>query len=122
MGYASNDGGMEVQAPGEEGLMKTMVLVIAFACFFQEKDPESARVTLDCKDMAVSDILAQIQSKTGIPVIMDEEARKLLDPSTKKTLLVQDIRLRSALSLLFVPYGLTIRLTDKKCFLVTTQY
>jgi hypothetical protein len=113
---------MEVQAPGEEGLMKTMALAIAFTCFFQEKDPESVKVTLDCKDMAVSDILTQIQSKTGLPVIMDEEARKLLDPSTKKTLVVQEIRLRSALSLLFLPYGLTIRLIDKKSFLVTTQY
>jgi hypothetical protein len=53
---------------------------------------------------------------------MDEEARKLMDPSTKKTLVVQEIRLRSALSLLFLPYGLTIRLIDKKSFLVTTQY
>jgi len=82
---------------------------------------EAVNVSLDCHETPVADILASLQRQSGVPVILDASAREVLDPSTKLSIVVKDIRLRSALTLIFSPRMLGVQRKEKG-FLIAVQY
>lgn len=100
-----------------------MAVLVCAGLLLQAKDPESVTVTLDYKDLTIAEILTDLQKVSGVPIEMDESAREAVDPAKqRRSIKVQDINLTSALHLLFRPLGLTVRLVDKKKFLITVQY
>jgi len=84
-----------------------------------KKDPESILITVDCQDSTIGEILDMLKELSGVPIEVDENARKKLDSSAKVNFKVQDIGLKSALVLLVQPQGLTVKVVDKKKLVIT---
>ncbi len=86
------------------------------------KDPEIRHIDFDYKDAALSEVLADLQKKTGIPVEMDERGQKAVDPD--KTLLttrIRDISLVIGLSLAVRHLQLSVRVFDHRKVVVTVR-
>lgn len=101
--------------------MSPIALLLALVCMPQEKDPENAKITLDLHNVTVQEVLDHITKTTKIPIELDDAARKKLDPEAKISLKVQDINVKGALQLLLGPQGFSVKLVDKKKFVVTVS-
>jgi hypothetical protein len=106
-----------------------IMLALAFAVVcgpFQDesaqdkKDPDSVKVTLDCENASIGEILESLKLISGIPIELDAAAQKKVDPAIEKvSLKLQDTILTDALKLLFGPRGLEVTVVDKKKVLIT---
>jgi type II secretory pathway component GspD/PulD (secretin) len=97
-----------------------LMLALAAVPVQDKKDPDVARVTLEFQDTALGVILESIRKITGIPIELDEAARKNVDlENGKVTAQIKDTTVTSALKLLFGIYGLEVNVIDKKKVLIT---
>ncbi len=88
------------------------------------KDPNVRRISVDYDQVLLETILADLQKRTGIPIEMDERARKEIDPSKEKiSMKAQDLTVTAILSLMVRPRSpvVTLRFIDNKKLLITTK-
>jgi hypothetical protein len=105
--------------------MKTALLLLALIPV-QEKedsrDPDVRRVSLDYSSASLSQILEDLRKVTGIPIDMDDAARKQVDPD--KVLIsvkIADLTLSTSLRLMLTSHQLSIQSIEKKKVLITVQ-
>ena len=105
--------------------MKTALLLLALIPV-QEKedsrDPDVRRVSLDYSSASLSQILEDLRKVTGIPIDMDDAARKQVDPD--KVLIsvkIADLTLSTSLRLMLTSLQLSIQSIEKKKVLITVQ-
>ncbi|HVE41150.1 MAG TPA: hypothetical protein VNM14_14745 [Planctomycetota bacterium] len=95
--------------------MQILPLVIVLTLFSKDRNREwPSQVTLNCEDVPIREILAEIRRQTGIRVEMDEAATAALDPSTKLSLKVSEISVDSTLRLLLLPRASRLNIIWKK--------
>lgn len=103
--------------------MKTALLLLALIPLQDQetsKDPEVRRVTLDYKDATLSQILEDLRKGTGIPIDLDDAARKEVDPDKESfSIKIRDASLYNALKLILGPSQLTVKSLEKKRILIT---
>jgi len=87
------------------------------------KDPEIRQIDFEYKDAALTEVFADLQKKTGIPIEMDERARKAVDPD--KTLLTTTIRDLSLYKSLYLTVGryprISVQVVNHRKILITTR-
>jgi hypothetical protein len=105
--------------------MKTALLLLALIPVQDKensKDPEIRRVTLDYKDATLTRILEDLRKATGIPIELDEAARKKVDPDKDQfSIKITDLSLYNSLRLILQPSELTVKSVDKKKILITAE-
>lgn len=90
--------------------MLTLLTLLACA-----QDPDTARVTLDLKDVSLGKALDAVRAQTKVPIELDEEVKKRIDlDNATMDVKITDLVLRGALQLLFGPAGLQVDVVDKK--------
>jgi hypothetical protein len=102
--------------------MISAILMLALAAVpAQDKtDPDVARVTLEFQDTTLGVILESIRKITGIPIDLDEAARKSVDlDKDTATVEIKDTTVTGALQLIFGVRGLKVKVIDKKKVLIT---
>lgn len=86
------------------------------------KDPEIRHVDFDTKDASLTEIFADLQKTTGIPIEMDERARKAVDPDqTRLTTKIRDISLWIGLNLAVRHLKLVPQIVDHRKILITAR-
>lgn len=91
----------------------------------QSKDPNVRRVSVDYENVLLETILEDLQKRTGIPIEMDEWARKEIDPSKEKvSMKAQDLTVSVIVSLMVKPRSTVImlRFINNKKLLITTHH
>ena len=97
--------------------MKIIALALALTC--SSTDPDSYKITMELSDYTLGEILDQMRDLTGVPIEMDEAAKKKVDLSTKVSFNVKDISLTSAVKILLTGKGVSVKSVDKKKIVVT---
>ena len=97
--------------------MRTLVVALALAC--TSTDPDGLTMTLDMSDSTLGEVLDQLREISGVPIEMDEAARKKLDLSAKTTLKAKDLNLTSTVRLLFSGKGVEVKAVDKKKIVIS---
>jgi hypothetical protein len=84
--------------------MHILPLLIILILFSEDRNREwEPRVTLHAEDAPLTEVLEDIRRQAGIRVELDEDAQAVLGQSRKVRLIVSDVSVRSALTLLFKP-------------------
>jgi hypothetical protein len=99
--------------------MKTISLALALAGV--ATDPDTLLMTVDLSDYTVGEVLDQLRDLSGVPIEMDEAAKKKVDLTTKATFKVKDVSLTSAVKLLFTGKGVEVSSVDKKKIVITAS-
>jgi hypothetical protein len=105
--------------------MKTALLLVALIPVQNKedsRDPDVRRVSLDYSSASLSQILEDLRKVTGIPIDMDDAARKQVDPD--KVLIsvkIADLTLSTSLRLMLTSHQLSIQSIEKKKVLITVQ-
>jgi hypothetical protein len=87
------------------------------------KDPDVRQMDMSYEEMPLTAILSDLQRKTGIPIEMDEDAKKAVDPDkTLVSIKVHDLSLCKSLYLMLLPHRLTVRVVDRKKVLITIKH
>ena len=86
------------------------------------KDPQIRHVDFEYKDASLTEVFADLQKKTGIPIEMDERARKAVDPDkTLVTTTIRDITLFIGLHLVVRNHKLTLQVDDHRKVIITVR-
>ncbi len=99
--------------------MKIVALALALAC--PSTDPDAYKITMELSDYTLGEVLDQIRDLTGVPIEMDEAAKKKVDLSTRTSFNVKDISLTSAVKLLLAGKGVEVKSVDKKKLVITAK-
>jgi hypothetical protein len=99
--------------------MKIIALTLALTC--PSTDPDTYKITMELTDYTLGEVLDQIRDLTGVPIEMDEAAKKKVDLSTKVSFNVKDISLTSAVKILFTGKGVEVKSVDKKKILISAK-
>jgi hypothetical protein len=87
------------------------------------KDPEIREINLEYKDASLTEVFVDLQKKSGIPIEMDERARKAVDPD--QTLLTTTIRNLPLYKSLYLAVRhlpkLSVQVLDHRNILITTR-
>jgi topoisomerase IA-like protein len=79
------------------------------------KDPDVRKVYISAENQTITEILEKLRQETGIPIEYQNSAKEFLNPDkTRVTFKVDSVTLHVALTLLFLPRGLTVDAVDKK--------
>jgi hypothetical protein len=100
----------------------TIVLVLT-ALLGLFGDPDTTKVTLDCEDTSLADVLTNLTALTDVPIELDDAARKKVGDPAKLmvSVKVKDLTLTSTLKILLGPSGLAVTVVDKKKVVVTVK-
>ena len=102
--------------------MKSVTIALAFAGLLaaQDKtDPDKVTVTAQFENTSLAEIVDGLGSLTGVPIAIDDAAKKKVDLKTASNFNVKDITLTQALKLLFGGHGLEVKVVDKTRVLIT---
>ena len=103
--------------------MSTLALALAVSfgsvAFQDGKDPDKFKITAEFENTALEDVLDALKSLTGIPVEIDDAARKKLDMKATTSFKVQDVTFTAAVKLLVGPHGLDVKSVHQSKLLVT---
>lgn len=102
--------------------MKTSILLVGLlAGLGQDKDPDQVRITVDLQDVTMGEAIEAFSRLSGVPIELDDAARKELDLGRKLGIKMQDISLTSGLKLLLVRTNMDVRTVDRKKVLITPK-
>jgi hypothetical protein len=97
--------------------MKILALALALAT----TDPDTYKITMELTDSTLGEVLDQIRDLTGVPIEMDEAAKKKVDLTTKVNFNVKDISLTSAVKVLLTGKGVEVKSVDKKKIVISAK-
>lgn len=86
------------------------------------QDPETARVTLEARDLSLSKILEAFRTQTKVPIDLSEAAKKEIDLDQELiTISVKDLVLTGALRLIFGPRDCDVTIVNQKKLLISPK-
>lgn len=104
-------------------MIHTAALLLAlFAAPAQAKDPDKVEVSVDLQDATMGQLFEMLTRLSGIPIELDEAAKKAFDLDKEKVSVKLDkISLSGALRLILAPRNMQAAWVDQKKLVVSTK-
>lgn len=98
------------------------VIALALTLLLQAKDPDTTRVSIKVKDATFDQVLRTLTKDTGIPIELDDAAKKEIDVEKAEiSIEITQLNLTAALRLIFGPSNLEVKVVDKKKVVITPK-
>lgn len=102
--------------------MKIAVVAALLAVLLQAKDPSTTKVSIQVKDTTLDQVLKTLTKDTGIPIELDDAAKKEIDPEKEQISVdIKQLNLTDALRLILGPANMDVKVVGKKKVVITPK-
>ena|SRR6185295_15997113 len=98
------------------------VIAVVLVVLLQAKDPNTTRVSIKVKDATLDQVLKTLTKDTGIPIELDDAAKKEIDPEKEQISIdIKQLNLTDALRLILGPANMDVKVVEEKKVVITPK-